>query len=281
MNITIDFGHNKVIPVTTKLQLIDKLNNSYPEMAMMLAMEECNELAIAISKCVRNGSDDKKDNLAEEIIDVLTVIQWAIRKFGITEEMLKKWYKYKSERLETRDKTDEIVFRSNKAREAYKSNRVDSQNQLVITRSKNSQYVASGDIVNALEYYHVLTTYLTKCGLLNPSHMDDITEDTIKCILGDEILSSKNDNSATDNINWAESTLPANEGLTSVCYDNDKFVNESPLRLTSRKEESKKMPKRTARDLDKLVEKASKKAKHIDSSKKKDDKKKKGKKGKK
>lgn len=213
--------------------LVKDINEKYPEMAMMLAMEECNELAIAISKCVRNGSADKKDNLAEEIVDVLTVIQWAINRFGITADDLNNWIKHKSERLVERSKTDEIVFRSNDAKDAYESNRI-NDNSLMITRGSNSRYEVTGDTGNIPEYYHVLRTHLM-------NQMSEVTE------------SPKEDN-----------------------YDHSEvfdFVNQITEHEKTTKS-STKPSKRTTKELNKIIERASKNAKKVDKTKK-------GKKGKK
>lgn len=123
MNVTIKFDSNTQVVVSVDNKIIDELNNAYPEVAMMTAMEECNELAIAMSKCIRNGNINKRENLAEEIVDVLSVIQWAIRRFGISSEMLQKWYDEKHDRMVDRHKTDEVIFRTSEAKDKYLHNR--------------------------------------------------------------------------------------------------------------------------------------------------------------
>lgn len=83
MTITLNNGKEGRAQVMVSNKLCKEITAQYPEMSMMLAMEELSELSQAISKCVRNGSSDKKDNLAEEIVDVLIIIQWLINRFDI------------------------------------------------------------------------------------------------------------------------------------------------------------------------------------------------------
>lgn len=124
MDIIIKFNDDDQITVNVDNNIIDELNSEYPEVGMMNAMEECNELAIALSKCIRNGNEKKRENLAEEIIDVLSVIQWAIRRFGITASMLQRWNDEKSIRLVDRHKHDEVIFRNPEAKSKYDATRV-------------------------------------------------------------------------------------------------------------------------------------------------------------
>lgn len=180
MIISIKNEIGKAVDIRTDDKKIDKLNQAYPEVAMMMAMEECSELAIAISKCIRNGSDSKRENLAEEIVDVLSVIQWAIRRFNISDKMLSEWAKSKSERTNDRLSDDSAIFRSENAKTSYLRNRGldhNLNNGLTVIRNENGKYIAKGDIKNALEYYHALNTYLYNKGLLNESLDDDLFDE--------------------------------------------------------------------------------------------------------
>ena len=119
MKITITFDNGQAIDIPVKEEVVNEINAKYPEMGMMVAMEELDELGIALSKGVRNGSEDKLDNIAEEMTDVCTVIMWAINRFGITPKMIQKWTDYKVERNDDRMKDDSLVFRSDEAKKAY------------------------------------------------------------------------------------------------------------------------------------------------------------------
>ena len=120
MTITINNGSHGSAKISVPSAFAKSITEKYPEMSMMLAMEELSELLQAISKCVRNGSDDKKDNLAEEIVDVLSIIQWVIVRFDIPMQSIQKWANEKSVRTAERDKTDEVIFRSNEARMVFR-----------------------------------------------------------------------------------------------------------------------------------------------------------------
>ena len=257
MTITINNGNKGTAKIAVPNSLATKINEEYPEMAMMLAMEELSELSQAISKCVRNGSKDKKDNLAEEIVDVLSVIQWAINRFDIPLQDIQKWAEEKHNRTIERDRDDEIIFRSNEAKEAYDDNRI-GPNSLCISRiGKGGQYMLKGDINNLAEYYHVILTSLREKSKDYPDLLKEDEYDDLHDLL----------------------SLFENSGNEFDKFE-DKKVKDS-LKDTKPKEKklTKKQEKKNSKDLDKILEKASKKVKKD----KKDDKKdsKKGKKGKK
>lgn len=161
MTITINNGSHGSAKISVPNAFAKSITEKYPEMSMMLAMEELSELLQAISKCVRNGSDDKKDNLAEEIVDVLSIIQWVIVRFDIPMQSIQKWANEKSVRTAERDKTDEVIFRSNEARIAYKQHQSDSiDNGIQIRKMPNGKYEICGDLDNSAEYYHALKSMM-------------------------------------------------------------------------------------------------------------------------
>lgn len=225
MTITINNGNKGIAKIAVPNSFATKINNQYPEMAMMLAMEELSELSQAISKCVRNGSEDKKDNLAEEIVDVLTVIQWAINRFDIPLQSIQKWAEEKNERTIERDKTDEIIFRANDAKKAYDKHQFKTiDNGIQIRKMKNGQYEISGDLNNSNEYYHALKTMI----LQNAQNEEDIRTT-------DELIDSD---------------------LKDI-FDSffEKTFNETTKKPT------KKQTKKNSKDLDKVIDKVSKKIK--------------------
>lgn len=259
MTITINNGNKGTAKIAVPNSLATKINEEYPEMAMMLAMEELSELSQAISKCVRNGSKDKKDNLAEEIVDVLSVIQWAINRFDIPLQDIQKWAEEKHNRTIERDRTDEIIFRSNEAKEVYDENRI-TPNSLCISRiGKGGQYMLKGDIDNLAEYYHVILTSLREKNKDYPNLLEeaDPLEDDLHDLLG--IFEN---------------------AVNEFGKSEDKKLKDS-LKDTKPKEKklTKKQEKKNSKDLDKILEKASKKVKKDKKDEKKDSKK--GKKGKK
>lgn len=67
---------------------------------MVIAMEECAELQQAISKGIRGKLD--KENLTEEIADVLICIDWVMDYFDISEDEVDKWIEKKAERIKQR-----------------------------------------------------------------------------------------------------------------------------------------------------------------------------------
>ena len=161
MTITINNGSHGSAKISVPSAFAKSITEKYPEMSMMLAMEELSELSQAISKCVRNGSDDKKDNLTEEIVDVLSIIQWVIVRFDIPMQSIQKWANEKSVRTAERDKTDEVIFRSNEARIAYKQHQSDSiDNGIQIRKMPNGKYEICGDLDNSAEYYHALKSMM-------------------------------------------------------------------------------------------------------------------------
>lgn len=68
--------------------------------SMIIAMEELAELQQAISKGLRGKLD--RDNLAEEIADVLIVIDWIAEKFEISLAEVEAWSNHKKRRIAMR-----------------------------------------------------------------------------------------------------------------------------------------------------------------------------------
>ena len=179
MTITLNNGKEGRAQVMVSNKLCKEITAQYPEMSMMLAMEELSELSQAISKCVRNGSSDKKDNLAEEIVDVLIIIQWLINRFDIPLQTIQKWAHEKEDRLVERNSTDEVIFRTTEAKENYGKSRSKTDckdNQLIITDTGDGQYEIVGDQSKIPEYYHVLKTLMIQNGQGEnlPTDLDDI-----------------------------------------------------------------------------------------------------------
>ena len=160
MKITITFDDGKIVELPSENEIVHTINAKYPEMGMMVAMEELDELAIALSKGVRNGNKDKLDNIAEEIMDSCAVIQWAIDRFNITPDMLQKWVDYKIDRNDDRMKDDSLIFRTTEAKDAYHRAHIDPKNQLLITRMEDGKYSLDGNTEDMAEYFHVLETGL-------------------------------------------------------------------------------------------------------------------------
>ena len=71
-----------------------------------IAMEECAELIQAISKAKRGKLD--KDNLAEEIADVMICMDWLIDVYEINILDIKEWLDKKRNRIVTRLNTGEF-----------------------------------------------------------------------------------------------------------------------------------------------------------------------------
>ena len=67
------------------------------DLCLTIAMEECAELIQAISKAKRGKLD--KDNLAEEIADVLICINWVQSILEISDYDINVWYKKKRNRV--------------------------------------------------------------------------------------------------------------------------------------------------------------------------------------
>ena len=229
MTITINNGSHGSAKISVPSAFAKSITEKYPEMSMMLAMEELSELSQAISKCVRNGSDDKKDNLAEEIVDVLSIIQWVIVRFDIPMQSIQKWANEKSVRTAERDKTDEVIFRSNEARIAYKQHQSDSiDNGIQIRKMPNGKYEICGDLDNSAEYYHALKS------MMNSRYA---AENDINKV--DELISSD---------------------LQDVF---DSFFGRTVAEKKP-KAPTKKQAKKNSKDLDKVINKVSKKIKKDD-----------------
>lgn len=229
MTITINNGSHGSAKISVPSAFAKSITEKYPEMSMMLAMEELSELSQAISKCVRNGSDDKKDNLAEEIVDVLSIIQWVIVRFDIPMQSIQKWANEKSVRTAERDKTDEVIFRSNEARIAYKQHQSDSiDNGIQIRKMPNGKYEICGDLDNSAEYYHALKS------MMNSRYAAENDMNKV-----DELISSD---------------------LQDVF---DSFFGRTVAEKKP-KAPTKKQAKKNSKDLDKVINKVSKKIKKDD-----------------
>lgn len=179
MTITLNNGREGRAQIMVSNKLCKKITDQYPEMSMMLAMEELSELSQAISKCVRNGSADKKDNLAEEIVDTLICIQWMINRFDIPLQAIQKWAHEKEDRLLERDAADEAIFRTTEAKENYEKSRskVEAKdNQLIITDTGDGQYEIIGEPDKLPEFYHVLKTVMIQNGQGDdiPTDLEDL-----------------------------------------------------------------------------------------------------------
>ena len=229
MTITINNGSHGSAKISVPSAFAKSITEKYPEMSMMLAMEELSELSQAISKCVRNGSDDKKDNLAEEIVDVLSIIQWVIVRFDIPMQSIQKWANEKSVRTAEKDKTDEVIFRSNEARIAYKQHQSDSiDNGIQIRKMPNGKYEICGDLDNSAEYYHALKS------MMNSRYAAENDMNKV-----DELISSD---------------------LQDVF---DSFFGRTVAEKKP-KAPTKKQAKKNSKDLDKVINKVSKKIKKDD-----------------
>lgn len=72
----------------------------------MIAQEECAELIQAISKCLRSKDfpvEYERENLIEEMADVMICLEQLKVIFHINEEELKCWIETKENRLLTRE----------------------------------------------------------------------------------------------------------------------------------------------------------------------------------
>ena len=77
------------------------------EQETTIAMEECSELIKAISKCKRYGFVDKhRDNLIEEIADVLIIINELQLIYDISNDDIENIKKYKIDRMDYRIKNN-------------------------------------------------------------------------------------------------------------------------------------------------------------------------------
>ena len=77
------------------------------EQETTIAMEECSELIKAISKCKRYGCVDKyRNNLIEEIADVLIIINELQLIYDISDNDIENIKKYKMDRMDYRIKNN-------------------------------------------------------------------------------------------------------------------------------------------------------------------------------
>lgn len=86
------------------------------ERQSLIAMEECSELCQSISKCLRyydsrnynsEVNDKYRDNLAEEVADVLIMIEQLKEIYNVNEQDIQEWINKKEGRLkENLKKTD-------------------------------------------------------------------------------------------------------------------------------------------------------------------------------
>ena len=77
------------------------------EQETTITMEECSELIQAISKCKRYGCVDKyRDNLIEEIADVLIIINELQLIYDISDNDIENIKKYKIDRMDYRIKNN-------------------------------------------------------------------------------------------------------------------------------------------------------------------------------
>lgn len=68
----------------------------------IIAMEECSELSQAISKCIRSPEEGARENLVEEMADVLICLGQLKSIYQVSDEELREWTECKLERLERR-----------------------------------------------------------------------------------------------------------------------------------------------------------------------------------
>lgn len=67
------------------------------DLCSLIAMEECSELIQAISKAKRGKID--KENMAEEIADVIICLEWISKAYDISEEEIVSWLIMKENRI--------------------------------------------------------------------------------------------------------------------------------------------------------------------------------------
>ena len=70
----------------------------------VVCMEECAELAQAISKELRGKSD--KEHLTEEIADVYICIEMLMQMYAISENEVQRWIDKKQKRMKERMKVE-------------------------------------------------------------------------------------------------------------------------------------------------------------------------------
>ena len=84
-----------------------KATENHSKQCTLIAMEECSELIQAISKAKRGKLD--KDNLTEEIADVLISIHWLQKIYNITMRDIYEWVDIKEDRI--MDRLDKGEFK--------------------------------------------------------------------------------------------------------------------------------------------------------------------------
>lgn len=83
--------------VNINKEIVSRSLNTYGNgMQLVVCMEELSELTQAISKEIRGK--DSRNNVIEEIADVLICIEIIKQVFEITDEDIGSWIKYKQER---------------------------------------------------------------------------------------------------------------------------------------------------------------------------------------
>lgn len=85
-------------------KVIEKAIATYGgELQSMVAMEECAELAQAISKCIREPHDEEaRKHLVEEMADVMICLEHLKRIYDVSDLELDFWTASKLGRLERR-----------------------------------------------------------------------------------------------------------------------------------------------------------------------------------
>lgn len=84
-----------------------KATEENQELCTLIAMEECGELIQAISKAKRGKLN--KDNLTEEIADVLICIHWLQKIYNITMSDIYNWVNIKEDRIMDKLARDEFM----------------------------------------------------------------------------------------------------------------------------------------------------------------------------
>lgn len=84
-----------------------KATENHSELCTLIAMEECGELIQAISKAKRGKLN--KDNLSEEIADVLICIHWLQKIYNITMSDIYNWVNIKEDRIMDKLARDEFM----------------------------------------------------------------------------------------------------------------------------------------------------------------------------
>jgi len=84
-----------------------KATENHSELCTLIAMEECGELIQAISKAKRGKLN--KDNLTEEIADVLICIHWLQKIYNITMSDIYNWVNIKEDRIMDKLARDEFM----------------------------------------------------------------------------------------------------------------------------------------------------------------------------